>query len=253
MRRLVNPLRAADSRFHSTASTDRSACGAAFHSSRSSAIRSPLAFQCVASAAMCSASSTIRSLTSRASWRCVLAGGLDLLAALVDRAGQRLKPHPQAVQVAEALASATDCSSRCTVAWAWAGAISVVGHALLDQRDLGLERLELAPEERERLFRAPRRPRADHPLAIGGTHVDRPVGVYPTPGIVGGGHGEPPGSSAAPVLGASCVAQVLLDGHAVDDDFLLGYAPAGRIVHEVPALATFWRISRPDVIVPNGV
>ncbi len=62
LRRLVNALRAADSRFHSTASAARSACGAAFHSSSSSRIRSPLLFQWVASAAICSASATIRSL-----------------------------------------------------------------------------------------------------------------------------------------------------------------------------------------------
>ena len=66
LRRLVNALRAADSRFHSTASAARSACGAAFHSSSSSRIRSPLLFQWVASAAICSASATIRSLISLA-------------------------------------------------------------------------------------------------------------------------------------------------------------------------------------------
>ena len=30
-------------------------------------------------------------------------------------------------------------------------------------------------------------------------------------------------------------------------------SPGPEYVHEVPALATFWRISSPDVIVPNGV
>ncbi len=69
LRRLVKAFLAADSRFHSTASAARSACGAAFHSSSSSRIRSPLLFQCVASAAICSASATIRSLTCLACTR----------------------------------------------------------------------------------------------------------------------------------------------------------------------------------------
>ncbi len=126
MRRLVNPLRAADSRFHSTASIDRSACGAAFHSSRSSAIRSPLAFQCVASAAMCSASSTIRSLTPRASERAcsraALTSSRRASTAPVSASSRVRSPS----RSPSALASATDLSSRCTVACAWAGAISVV-------------------------------------------------------------------------------------------------------------------------------
>ena len=67
MRRLANMVRADDMRFHRAASAVRSPCGAAFHSSSSSFSRSPLDFQCVASAAICSASVTIRSLTSIAS------------------------------------------------------------------------------------------------------------------------------------------------------------------------------------------
>ena len=67
LRFLVNALRAAENRFHSAVSTARSACGAAFHSSSSWRIRSPLIFQCVASATIRSASATIRSLTSLAS------------------------------------------------------------------------------------------------------------------------------------------------------------------------------------------
>jgi hypothetical protein len=35
--------------------------------------------------------------------------------------------------------------------------------------------------------------------------------------------------------------------------FSLGVPPPDEYEHEVPALATFWRISSPAVIVPNGV
>jgi len=35
--------------------------------------------------------------------------------------------------------------------------------------------------------------------------------------------------------------------------FSLGTPPPAEKVHEVPALATFWRISNPEVIVPKGV
>ena len=66
---MANALRAADSRFHSAVSTARSARGAAFHSSSSWRIRSPLIFQWVASAAICSASATMRSLNVLASTR----------------------------------------------------------------------------------------------------------------------------------------------------------------------------------------
>ena len=113
---MVNALRAADSRFHNVPSTARSACGAAFHSSSSSAIRSPLAFQCVASTAICSASATIRSFTSRASARaCSLAAltsSRRWSTAVVSpsRRTRRLSRSPMQ------LASATVRSSRCTVA-----------------------------------------------------------------------------------------------------------------------------------------
>src|SRR6185437_5994632 len=185
----------------------------------------------------------------------VLAGGLDLLPARVDGAGERLEPGTERVQVTERAGVGHRLQQPLHGGLRLGGGEVRRRDALLDQRHLGLERLELAPEERERLFRAPRRPRADHPLAIGGTHVDRPVGVYPTPGIVGGGHGEPPGSSAAP---GGCpgrrVAQVCLMVTLLITTFSLGApSPAPEYVHEVPALATFWRISRPDVIVPNGV
>ena len=63
----MNALRAAENRFHNAVSTARSACGAAFHSSSSCRIRSPLIFQCVASVTIRSASATIRSLISLAS------------------------------------------------------------------------------------------------------------------------------------------------------------------------------------------
>ena len=200
LRRLVNEFRAADSRFHSAASIVRSACGAAFHSSSSSAIRSPLCFQCVASAEIRSASSTIRSLTPRASLRACSRAALT--------SSRRWSTTP--VSASSRVLSTVEVADRVGVGHRREqplhGRLGLGGgdlgrlHPLLEQRDLGLKRRELAPEEHERLFRAARRPRADHPLAIGGAHVDRPVGVYPTPGIVGGGHGEPPGSPAAPAV-----------------------------------------------------
>ena len=122
----MNEFRAADSRFHSTASTVRSACGAAFHSSSSSAIRSPLCFQCVASAEMRSASSTIRSLTPRASLlacsRAALTSSRRWSTTPVSASSRVLSASRSPI----AFASATAASSRCTVAWAWAGATSVV-------------------------------------------------------------------------------------------------------------------------------
>ena len=66
---MLKALRAADSRFHSAASTARSARGAAFHSSSNCRSRSLLFFQCVASAAMVSASMTMASLMLLASVR----------------------------------------------------------------------------------------------------------------------------------------------------------------------------------------
>ena len=144
----------------------------------------------------------------------LLAGGLDLLPALVDDAGQRLEPGLEPVEVADRVRVGHGGQQPLHGCLGLGGGDLGRLHALLEQRDLGLEGRELAPEEHECLFRAPRRPRADHPLAIGGTHVDRPVGVYPTPGIVGGGHGEPPGSPAAPACaGAKCSSALLLVGH----------------------------------------
>ena len=128
----------------------------------------------------------------------LLAGGLDLLPALVDDAGQRLEAGLERVEVADRVRVRHGRQQPLHGCLGLGGGDLGRLHALLEQRDLGLEGGELAPEEHECLFRAARRPRADHPLAIGGAHVDRPVGVYPTPGIVGGGHGEPPGSPAAP-------------------------------------------------------
>ena len=101
MRRLENALRAADSRFHSAASVARSACGAAFHSSTSWRSRSPPLFQCVASAAIRSASATIRSLISLACDPRLVAGGLGLLAAVADVLGQPFQPGPEPVEVAD--------------------------------------------------------------------------------------------------------------------------------------------------------
>src|SRR6185312_13624210 len=72
-------------------------------------------------------------------------------------------------------------------------------------------------EEGDCLLRAPRLPRPDHPLAVGGTDINRPVGVYPAPRMVGGGHGEPP---------AVVLVSGFLDRHAVNGDLLLGGAAA---------------------------
>ncbi len=122
----------------------------------------------------------------------MLAGRLHFLAALVHRGRQPLEAHPQAVQVTDAVGLRHGLQQPLHGRLGLRGRDLGGGHPLLDERDLGFERLVLPPEEHERLFRAPRRPRADHPLAIGRTHVDRPVVVYPAPRIVGGGHGEPP-------------------------------------------------------------
>ncbi len=125
LRRLVNALRAADSRFHSTASAARSACGAAFHSSSSSRIRSPLLFQCVASAAICSASATIRSLIclacTRACSRAALASSRRWPTSSVSRSRRPRSPS----RSPSAFASLMDWISRWTAAAAWAGAMSV--------------------------------------------------------------------------------------------------------------------------------
>jgi hypothetical protein len=125
LRRLVNALRAADNRFHSTASAARSACGAAFHSSSSSRIRSPLLFQCVASAAICSASATMRSLISlactRACSRAALTSSRRWPTSSVSRSSRARKPS----RSPSALASVMLPIRRWTVAAAWAGAMSV--------------------------------------------------------------------------------------------------------------------------------
>jgi len=125
LRRLVNALRAADSRFHSTASAARSAWGAVFHSSSSSRIRSPLLFQCVASAAICSASSTIRSLIcracTRACSRAALASSRRWPTSSVSRSTRARSPS----RSPSALASEMLRTSRSTLAEAWAGAMSV--------------------------------------------------------------------------------------------------------------------------------
>jgi hypothetical protein len=125
LRRLVKALRAADSRFHSAASAARSACGAVFHSSSSSRIRSPLLFQWVASAAICSASATIRSLISfacaRACSRAALASSRRWPTSSTRRSTRVRSPS----RSPSALASLIAWSRRCTLAEAWAGAMSV--------------------------------------------------------------------------------------------------------------------------------
>ena len=122
---MVKEFRAADSRFHSAASTARSACGAAFHSSSSSRIRSPLLFQCVASAAMCSASSTIRSLMSRAPRRaCSRAALTSSRLCPTTPVSLSSRSHSPS-RSPRALASTMVLRSRSTVAWACAGDRSV--------------------------------------------------------------------------------------------------------------------------------
>ena len=197
LRRLVNALRAADSRFHSAASTARSACGAAFHSSSSSRIRSPLLFQWVASAAICSASATIRSLISlactRACSRAALASSRRWPTSSVRRSRRARSPSRSPSALASVMLREQPLD-----AGRGLGGSHVRGRdPLLEQDHLGLERLVLALEEGDGLLRAPRLPRADHPLAVGGTDIDRPVGVYPAPRMVGGGHGEPPALSCS--------------------------------------------------------
>src|SRR6202034_3988355 len=99
-----------------------------------------------------------------------------------------------------------------------------------------LERVVLALEEGDRLFRTSCLPRSDHPLAIGGTDIDRPVGVYPAPRMVGGAHGAPP---------ACLPGQVFLIVTLSMMTFFFGTMPPPSVwgyVHETPSFATFWTI-----------
>ena len=122
----MNALRAADSRFHSTVSVARSARGAAFHSSRSWRIRSPLIFQWVASAAIRSASSTILVLRScaslRACSRAALFSSRRWSTRPVRASSRPRSPSRSPTQFAQA----TDSSSRVIVDLACAGDRSVV-------------------------------------------------------------------------------------------------------------------------------
>jgi len=136
----------------------------------------------VASTAICSASATIRSLISLACSRACSAGRLGLLAALADVFGQPLQAHPETVEVAERVGLG-DALEQALHAGRGLGRRHVGGSdPLLEQHHLGLEGLVLTLEKGDRLFRTTRLPRADHPLAVGGTDIDGPVGVYPAHG-----------------------------------------------------------------------
>src|SRR5262249_27226811 len=88
----------------------------------------------------------------------LLAGGPVLFPALLDGAAKRVKPGPQPVKVANAvrvgdrLGEPRDDRLRLT-----SGQIRAV-HALLEQADLGLKRVELALEEGHSLVRTARLP-----------------------------------------------------------------------------------------------
>jgi hypothetical protein len=121
-----------------------------------------------------------------------LAGGPVLFLALGRHPGQRLQALQQPGQVADGvrLGDRRDqpADRRLGLDRRQVGA----GQPLLQQADLGLEHLELALEEGQRLVRAPRLPGAHLPLALGGTHEDRAVLGHPAPRIACGTHRVPP-------------------------------------------------------------
>jgi len=122
----------------------------------------------------------------------LLTGRPGLLAAVADVLGQPLQAGPESVQVAERVGLA-DVVDQTLDGRRGLGGRHVGGaDPLLEQDHLGLERLVLTLVEGQGLLRAARLPGADHALAVGGTDIDRPVGVDPAPRMVGGGHGEPP-------------------------------------------------------------
>jgi hypothetical protein len=85
----------------------------------------------------------------------LLAGGLDLFAALVDRGCQGFQACPQPVQVTEAVGVRHGAQQPLHGRLRLGGGDLGRGDALLDQRDLSLQRRELAPEELKRLLRLP--------------------------------------------------------------------------------------------------
>ena len=155
----------------------------------------------------------------------LLAGRLGLFAAVADVLDQALDPGAEPVQVAERVGLVNRLDQAINAGRGLGGSDVGARDPLLEQHDLGLKRLVLALEEGDRLFRTSRLPRADHPLAVGGTDIDRPVGVYPAPRMVGGRHGEPP-ALVLLVLG-------FLDRHAVNDDLFLRSAALGLTRHGV--------------------
>ena len=185
----------------------------------------------------------------------VLAGGLDLLAALVDRGRQRLQAGPQPVQVAERVGVGDGCAA-------------VAGRSPAPGRERSRSRPCAARSAR---------PRSRASRTCAGRTQAPPLGSPPPTSRSPARHRRYarrpsrrrlPGPrdrwrwsrrtswfSAAPVFRAMCVAsQLFLIVTLSMTTFSLGDTTAGsRIVHEVPAFATFWRISRPEVIVPNGV
>ncbi len=175
----------------------------------------------------------------------LLAGHLGLLAAVADILGQPLQAGPQAVQVTERVGVA-DGADQTLDGRSGLGGRHVSGaDPLFEQNHLGLQRLVLTLVEGHGLLRAARLPGSDHPLAIGGTDIDRPVGVYPAPRMVGGAHGEPP---------ACLPRQVFLIVTLSMMTFFFGTPPpAWGYVHEYPSFATFWTISSPDETVAKGV
>jgi hypothetical protein len=147
----------------------------------------------------------------------LLPGRLGFLAALADVLGQPLQAAAQPLQVAQRVRLADGLDQPLDRRRGLGGRHVGSRDPLLEQHHLGLQRLVLTLVERECLLRAPRLPRADHPLAVGGTDIDRPVGIYPAPRMVGGRHGEPPA--------LSCSCQVFLIVTLSMMTFFLGAPP----------------------------
>ena len=136
----------------------------------------------------------------------LLAGGLVLFPPVLDGVDQGRQPGLEAVQVADRVRVADRGGQPGDGGPGLACRQVGAGHALLEQADLGLQRVELALEEGQRLIGAAGLPRADLSLTVGGADIHRPVVGYPAPRIACGAHRIPP----ARYLISSHATQVLL-------------------------------------------
>jgi hypothetical protein len=144
----------------------------------------------------------------------------DLFLALIDLPGQRLKPGVKLAEVADRVRVGHRGQQPIDPRAGLRGRQIGGGDPLLEQADLRVQRGELALVEGKRLLGAAGLPRPDHPLTLGGAHVNRAVGVHPAPRIVGAGHREPPAQTWTQVTGVSG----LSNSDTFDGDLLLRMA-----------------------------